>query len=84
MNASVFRTALAWVALACFASVATAQTPKMGPDQSPATNPVALDRRTRPLSVRTTAAAPSADSTETGRMLRTARNSATKRVRGTS
>ena len=40
MNASVFRTTLALVALACFASVATAQTPKMGPDQSPATNPV--------------------------------------------
>jgi len=40
MNASVFRTTLALVALACFASFATAQTPKMGPDQSPATNPV--------------------------------------------
>src|SRR6185295_10316612 len=52
--------------------------------RSPVTNPEALDRRTNPFSVRTTAAAPSADWTSTGRMLRTARNSATKRVRGAS
>ena len=40
MTASVFRRALALLAMVFLSFAATAQTPKMGPNQSPATNPV--------------------------------------------